>query len=317
MIPLDELIEIYGRRQTDDVASDQDYVRLCKKNDGDSFFHADRLRIELIKRKLESQVGIQKTRQHQVKFALKLFHRLVGSKVQEDHICNRLTLLSYYPKWTDKQKAYFDEKCALISTKLDYFLSFTQRNQSVAGNPINSYHRYLIQSLGLRDPKDDATNELARMLDVLLRIHQYRGFFFPAHEGDSQQATQKFLKALDNSVVFIQLVQNEMFSKRYVDRPNYCFQEYTRAVDTRKKMIFIFADGQHPQDLIPEEDVLLDLDAWYQFVLGADCIYMQSTRIAEQSASIQVSHDKLKERLLEGVHSFRQALWEGAPGDLD
>jgi len=317
MTVLEELIKIYGRRQTDDVARDPDYVGLCKANDGDNLFHAERHRIEGIKRKLEMQAGIQKTLQKQVKYALTLFHRLVGSENQMHEICRRIARLSYYPNWTQKQKAYFDETCTLITTKLDYFLSFTQRNVNGVGNPINSYHRYLIQSEGLPDPKDVQDNELARMLDMLLRRYQFRGFFFRAHEGDSQQATRKFLNALDESVVFIQLVQNEMFSKNYVDRPNYCFLEYHRAVAKKKKMIFLFADGQHPQDLITEVDVVFDCDEWYQFIRGADCLYMQPTRIAEQSASIQSNYDKLKQRLVEAVRSFRDGLWEGVPSDLD
>jgi hypothetical protein len=319
MTPLEELIEIYGRRRADDVAGDPDYVRLCKAHDGDNVFHSDRHRIEDIKRSLERQTGIQNSRQKQVKYALKLFHRLVGSEDRKYEICRRLARLSYYLGWTIKQKEYFDDTCTLIATKLDYFFSFTQRNQTGAGNPINSYHRYLIQSLGLPDPKDSSQNELACLLDRLLRAsrYQFRGFFFPAHVGDSRQVTQKIFKALDDSVVFIQLVQNEMFSNYYVGRPNYCFEEYRRAFDKNKKMIFVFADGQHPQDLIPEETVLFDLDSWYQVIRGVDCLYMPPTRIAEQSANIQVSLDKLKERLVEAVQSFRESLWEGVPSDFD
>ncbi len=321
MTSLEELIEIYGGREAKDVSKDQNYVRICQENDGNPIFHAERFRIENIKRKLEKEAGIQKTRQKQVKFALRFFHRLVGSKDDEDEVCRRLTLASYYPQWTDKQKLYFDETCVLVKKKLDYFLSFTQRNRSGAGNPINSYHRYLIQSIGLPDPKDSQENELARMLDRLLQIsrYQFRGFFFPAHEGDSQQATEKFLKALDNSMVFIQIVQNEMFSKHYQhqNRPNYCYIEYKQAIEKKKEMIFIFADGQHPQDLIPEEDAQFEFDDWYELILGADCVHMEPTRIADERSNIPDSIDKLKKRLVEAVQRHRETLWEGAPGDLD
>src|SRR5262249_28029274 len=116
---------------------------------------------------------------------------------------------------------------------------------------------------------------------------------------------------------FVQLVQNEMFSKRYDDRTNYCFMEYERAVATNKQMILLFADGVHPQDLIPEEDALFDLDRWYQFVRGADCIDLESTRMAEHSSNIAMCHDKLKKRLVEQVQAFRSNLWESVPGDLE
>jgi hypothetical protein len=316
---IEELIEIYARHQADDVASDPHYVYLCQANDTDNVFHATRRRVEMIKRTLEKRVGNQKTYQKQVKYALILFHRLVGSEDQQDEICLRIVRQSYYPKWTDKQKAYFDETSALLKTSLDYFLSFTQRNQTGAGNPINGAHRYLIQSMGLLDPVSSVQNELAHMLDIFLSNsrYQFRGFYFPTHEDNSQQVDQKVYDSLDNSLVFIQLVQNAMFSRLYNGRPNYCFREYQRAVAQRKNMIFLFADGQHPNDLIPEEDVEFDLDAWHTFVIGVDCLDLQPTRIAEQSSSIQVNITRLKERLVEGVRRFREALWEGVPGDLD
>jgi len=312
-----ELIEIYARRQADDVASDLRYVSLCRANDADNVFHASRRRVEMIKRTLEEQVGIQQTYQKQVKYALKLFYRLVGSEDQQDEICLRITRQSYYPRWTDRQKAYFDETSALLKTSLDYFLSFTQRNQTGAGNPINGAHLHLIQSMGLLDPLSSAQNELAHMLDIFLRNNNFRGFYFPTHEDNSQQVDQKIDESLDNCIVFIQLIQNEMFSKHYGGWPNYCFREYLQAVAKSKHMIFLFADGQHPDDLIPEEAVKFDLNAWHRFVRDADCVDLKPTLIAEQSASIQVNRDKLKERLVEGVQKFRKALWEGVPGDLD
>lgn len=316
---IEELIELYADHQADDVSSDPHYVSLCQANDADDVFHAYRLRVETIKRKLESQVGIQKTYQKQVKYALKLFHRLVGSEDQEEEICRRLTRQSYYLKWTEKQQTYFDKTCERLKSSLDYFLSFTQRNPSDNGNPINSEHRHMIQSVGLPDPKDNAKNELAHMLHTFLRIsrYQFRGFFFPTHEDNSQQVDEKLGKSLDDCIVFIQLVQNEMFSKHYCGRPNYCFTEYKQAVAKKKMMIFLFADGQHPDDLIPEDDVQFDFDAWHKFVSGVDCVNMEPTRIAEQSANIEINHRKLKERLVEGVQHFRKTLWEEVPGDLD
>jgi hypothetical protein len=317
---LETLIKIYASHPTANVASDPEYVALCEANHDNAFFHKERHRVEALKTKLEGQVAIQQTRQKQVKYALRIFERLVGSENQLDEICLRLIRGAYYPDWTEKQRSYFDKISEILETCEDYFLSFTQRNSGGGmGNPINGIHRYLIQSYGLPDPKDSASNELARMLDLVLRTSRYdfRGFFFPAHEDDSAQVNQKLKNALERSLVFIQLVQNEMFSTHYDSGKNYCYQEYSMACGLQKKMIYLFANGQHPDDLIPEDAAHFELDSWYQYVLGADCVAFDPTVVSDQSANIPVNRAKLKDRLVESVQKVREALWNDAPGDLD
>ena len=316
---LEQLIGIYARHPVAEVAGDPAYLTLCQKNDKDVLFHRERLRVEQLKRKLEDQVGIQQTRQKQVKYALKLFRRLTGTENQESDILLRLTKLAYFPGWSEKQQAYFNKITAQIETGQDYFLSFTQRNRDGAGNPINSIHRYLIQSYGLPDPIDRAQNELAQMLHRCLTIsrYQFRGFFFPAHEDDSAQVAEKLKEEMEKSLVFIQLVQNEMFSKHYTHIKNHCFAEYSDAVQQQKKMIYLFADGLHPTDLIAEDDAEYDLDPWYQIVRGADCVDFVPTPTADQSANIIVNREKLKQRLEEKMQSYRETLWESVPSDLD
>jgi hypothetical protein len=315
---LNTLIEIYGRQNADNVKNDAEYVALCLEHDAlNDPFHPQRERVERIKRSLEDQVAIQPSYQAQVSHALKLFQRLVGSRNQEEEICRQLTLRTYYPNWSQQQKDYFDETCSTMANKLDYFLSFTQRNSSGNANPINGYHRFLIRVAGsMPDPLDSTDNELARMLDRLLRSRQFTGFYFPMHEGNSQQVNQKLTTSLMRSLVFIQLVQNEMFAKVHAGKPNYCFEEYSQAVAEKKKMIFLFADGQHPQDLIQEPDVPLDLDPWYQFIRGTDCVFMESTQFAQDSPNIEAGYSKLRKSLVEMVQKHRAALWEDAPGDL-
>src|SRR5436190_19410428 len=108
MAVIDALIDVYARNPADKVGGDPAYVDLSKANEGDPVFGAWDLRVARIKGQLEKTAGKQDSYKMQAKWALKYLKRLTGSEVQEDEICLRLTRLAYFPKWTDKQKAYFE-----------------------------------------------------------------------------------------------------------------------------------------------------------------------------------------------------------------
>lgn len=319
---LDDLIELYGRRPAAKVADDPKYDALCKAHDGNSLFHYARQRVERIREKLDLQVGKQETGQMQVKNALKLFEQLrVPDEKQEDEICRRLVLAAWYPFWRDVQKAHFDQTVKTLRKDLDYFLSFTQRNSVGGSNPVNAYHRYLIQSYGVDDPYTCPLNELAKAINRGLQASKYklRGFFFPAHEDDSQNVSKKLQDAMDSALVFIQLVQNEMFSKdkKYKAEENYCFDEYNMAIDRHKHTIYLFVDGKHPDDMIPEEKTYSRFESWFQVIKATDCVALARTQALDlEEENVIKNQDLLRRKLFEKVQSFREALWNDSPPDL-
>ncbi len=317
MDTLVQLIEIYGRQPLAAVQNDADYQQLCQSNDNNLLFHHQRHLVEDLKRKLEQTVEIQQSAQKRVKYALRLFQRLLGSEAQADEICVRLTKRAYDAGWTATQRSYFDAATVRLRDSQDYFLSFTQRHDEGASNPVNRRHRYLIQSYGIPDPKDSASNELALMLHRALHADELRGFFFPEHEDDSARVSEKLKKAMQRSLVFVQLVQNDMFSKRFPLDHNYCYAEYCDAMQQGKSMVYLFADGEHPADLIDEFNAHFALDTWYGYVREVDCISLDPTDIAEQSANVPANRQKLKTKLIERVKSEREAIWESVPGDLE
>jgi hypothetical protein len=320
MTPLEELIEIYATVPADKVRQNARFVTLRQLNDADEIFHSHHLLVEGQRRLLENTVAAQKTWQKEVKFALKAFQQLLNPQDKDDlrpEIFLRLVRRAYYPGWTAKQQSYFDAIIDHIRNKQDYFLSFTQRKVGDGSNPINSLQRYLIQTYGIPDPKDEKENKLALMLHRALASHQFRGFFYPEYTGDTLQVAQKLKEGMDQSLVFIQLVQNEMFSKQYPAQPNYCADEYLDAAHQKKQMIYLFANGAYPADLILDYNVNFDFNPWYQFIHGAQCLDLAPTLTADQSTNITGNRQKIREQLIDKMTKFREALWENVPGDLD
>lgn len=317
---LDQLISIYGRYQTtDEVKADAEFLELCEAHPDNELdpFHSQRKLVEKLSRQMDSSLKNQ-TARSQVRTTLRFYQKFVGSSTNsEEQIWLQLARVRHYPKWTEPQQEYFDQISTIIATKLDYFLSFTQRNQQGAGNPINGYHRYSIQYLGqLEDPIASSENKLAEMLDRYLKRHNLRGFYFPIHEDDSQQVLTKLHEALSRSLVFIQLVQNEMFSNVYPAAENYCFTEYTQAAEENKRILMLFANGAWPDDLIDDVDVPFDLDDWYQFVRGAALMFLEPTSFNDEyNKNGPLIKAKLKNPLLAQVKQARDALWENAPAD--
>jgi hypothetical protein len=315
-------MKVYARQSVAQVGSDPEYIQLCHDNDGNMQFHHARNTVQQIKEKLENTVGVQQTAQKQVKHALKVYQRFIRPEEQEDldqQICFRLIETAYYPQWTTKQQAYFKQIATELKKGQDYFLSFTQRNKPGLGNPVNSLHRHLIQSYGIADPINRPDNTFAEMLDTVLSTsrYQFRGFFFPTHEDDSAAVKEKVATGLERSRVFIQIIQNVMFSKSYIAIPNYCFDEYSEAVRQKKHMVYLFVDGKHPNDFILEDDAVFELEPWHKVIREGDCADFESTVTVNLNDNLTTNRERLKEKIVEKVEGFRQRLWENVPTDLD
>jgi hypothetical protein len=312
------LIDMYGRRPVDAVEQDPEYRRLCAANDSVALFHQERRRVRDLKIELEKRAGIQSTRQKQVKFALKLLLQLTGSRNQETEIAERLTRLAYYPAWTTQQKEFFDNAVDRLGKGRDYFLSFTRRKGNFEANPVNSLHCYLIRQFGYLQPQESTDNLLAAMIHRFLKSskYQFRGFFFPDHENDSKIVDVKLRNALENSTTFVQVIQNEMFSQNYDEAKNYCLQEYMKAADLEKNMLFVFADGTHPDDFIQRDQAYFSYLDWHDRVSGTDCVFFAPTRTAIESDNVITNIALLRNKLVEGLERIREAVWDKIPNDL-
>jgi len=319
MTTLTELVDIYGRQSADKASQDPQYIAICKANDANTLFHYERLRVEKMRRLLEKALDIQETRQSQLKSALKIFEwRLAPDNNQEDEIVRLLVRAAWYPQWTAKQQTYFDMTVDTLRDGIDYFLSFTQRNSVGGKNPVNSFHRYLIESFGI-DPGNSEKNELASALDRSLRGSRYKfeGFFFPMHEDDSIEVTKKLRDAMERALVFIQIVQNDMFNKRFKPDENYCFDEFRMAADQRKKTIYLFADGDHPAHMIPHGETAPRFEDWYDLIQKTDCVALARTLAYPlESPNLVANQDLLNKKVIDKVWSFREALWNDSPADL-
>ena len=277
------LIECYAKYGVENVDQSKEFQTLCdkEKERGGFTFDAERQRIEnlerRIEREVERQVSSPSTSRDQIINALNLLDKKFApkdnKKNKEDVGYIYELILKRYGNnnhWRVDQLNYFKKVYKAITTYSDYFLSFTNR-KATKNNPniVNFNHKHLIKWLcpSYRQKRDfereskKNNNLLAEAINYFLRSNkpQLRGFYYPVHEGDNQDVEEKLRAAAGNTFVFIQIIQNIMFSKNFDCGKNYCFFEYCEAKrnisDHHQRIFFILAEGSR-------KDTIANGDYW-------------------------------------------------------
>jgi hypothetical protein len=324
---LPRLLEIYSRLKVSKVPDDAAYKALiaeaAAEDPSDPIFFETVERVDSIKSMLEELVGIQVSKKKQVEWALRTLRN--WTNVDERNICEVLINRVYFPHWENAQQAFYRDATDPKKESYDYFLSFTQRNPNdkpgspgeKAGNPVNSAHHYLIRSHGLPDPTDSPRNEFAHLMHQLLKNSnsKFNGYYYPTREGESAAVIPKLMEACRNSAVFVQVIQNEMFSKAYAGKDNFCFDEFRQAIAAKKPTIYIFADGTHPKDLIPPVDTLGTVYKWHKVIREGGVVNIQFTRTSAESGYISPNNAVISEKVIEQVGVLRNAMFNDIPAD--
>ena len=308
-----QLIDLYGRHSADNVGNDLAFQALCEQNEGDPAFDGARYRIEETKRTLEAVVGVQRDYQNQVRWSLKLINQTPVGPERVETV--KLVRQAYSNMWTSAQKQYLEYGLKILETKQDFFLSFTSRNPMRGHvNAVNTNHRHFIEHVipGAYE-NSDVKNEnlLAEALFYLLRNRQLRGFYYPRHEQDNRVVKDKLVEACKNTFSFIQLIQNQMF----VSYPNYCHFEYEQVtgnppVVDDTNLIFVLAENY--EDLIPDYDVHIRLNRWYNDMRARDAAKISFTRRANPGI-VDQNYENIKVNVLQKVKEAKAALFDNVP----
>lgn len=308
----EKLIDIYATCNTDKISKNPRFIKLRNQHKHDQDFPNINREIQDIKKLIEKRVLIQSYHKNQIIKALKVSNRIVKTNKEESiKIVHDLIIKMFRSKWTRKQLNHFETFFTALENCYDYCLSFTKRNPSPGQvNIINQKYKFLIKDiLGHKKYKQAnriKDNLLAASINYLLENEQLNGFYYPHKEGDSQKVKQKLKEGCENSFVFVQLIQNVMFTD--LNDENFCFFEYNVAVKPRpfrKHFKFLLAGNSH-KDLIKEEEVSLEYDDWYQNVYESDKLIIEPTDVYN-AAQIKELKDKISEKLLQSVKNSK---WE-------
>ncbi len=311
-----KLIEIFAHcNNISNLKKNQDYIKLCHENLGRDWFNAERERVEKIYRSLGITVGKQSSLKNQVIEALILLNRI---KTQEEkNICYALIIKVYSNQWKNGKLDHFEKYYDALQKNYDYFLSFTDRNPTPEyDNYINVNYRYFIKKLLGKEfnKANQKENLLARAIHYLLESSgNKKGFFYPQKEGDNQEVEEKLKSACEHCFVFIQLIQNIMFTDG--NETNYCHFEYCHArkcLADKKEFIFLLAEKSHDSLKQIHRDVCFKYDEWYRDILERDKIILEPTEKYNQTEILKMI-GKIRKNLVEKIDKIKWEIIEDVP----
>jgi hypothetical protein len=312
----DELIRVFASVKVSEVVNDPQYLQLCKKYAGNAEFDGERRSVEEAKRYLEGRLEASATLAEQVRRALMELNRL--RRKREQSFYYDLIVDAYKPHWSNNQKDYFEDSWKLISSKHDFFFSFTTRYSPVGGeNPINGRYEFFIRKfLGspqFRSADRSKKNLLAETLYRLLARRPYHGFMFTLHEYDNAITETKLKEACATSLIFVQVIQNIMFEEPH-EKTNYCFFEYNEALKSIKderRIVFVVAENCR-DNLVPDFSVPPSYDTWHSHVVRKDPPYLEeaSNYSAQRIMDLQV---KFEEKVVRRVQEVLEAVFANVP----
>lgn len=306
----EDLIKLYSNGPVELVHDSEVYQKLCRDNEGDRTFDAERNLIESVRSQIDRLMENSTSYREQVQLALRLLRRLETDK--KKRLSRRLVLNSYASKWSDNARQYFEQKSLFMIDAKDYFLSFTNRNPNKPNqNDVNRNHRHFIRD-SLGGPAYDRAdlincNLVAETIHYHLRNRSFDGFFYPSHEENNQDVKEKLDKHCIHSLAFVQLVQAAMF--RYIpESQNWCSYEYNLAYNQESKHVLFV---QIEED-IREEGIHAIFDDWYQYFAKRDSLKLQQTR-NRSTVVIEENRRAIRGKLSEQIEDAVKRIYRAIP----
>ena len=321
----DELRQWYAAHHVADTVGDPQYRQLCNRYKDNprlrAQFNEQCESLEQAKTRLEKRLeklpGPPPTLQEQVKAAL--IELSQWRRDQKQSLYYDLIARAYKPHWSETQQTYFENAWRLIASESDFFLSFTTRYPSVAGdNPVNKTYRHFIREIlgpEVYDTSDRrAKNLLAVALYRMLEEPPLRhGFEYTVYENDNSRTENKLKEFCAKSVIFIQLVQNIMFHKPE-GQPNYCFFEYNeakRCIQEEGRMLFVVAEPSR-DSLVSFFKVPAEYEDWYNELVRRDPPYLKEARI-DDPARVEELRKLITDKILRRFDELWNSIFANVP----
>ena len=306
-----EVIDVYSRYTVQDgsLYEADDYKRLCGKYDRNTAFDAIRNRVDVDKVELETVMS-GRTRESQVRLALRgVFRRRAMPKEDQDSFVE-LVKSAYGGPWSNDQRTYFSEAAEYLYGSQDYFLSFTNRNQTPGTNSrVNYEHEFFIRKIitGYKNFDRSKRNLLAQAIHYLLQQTSLTGFFFPEHGDYSYGVIAELESQCRRALVFIQVVQGVMFTQA----PSYCQVEFNAANERPFSNRVIFLDAE--ETFLRDDKVNPTLLPWYESVKAFSRIALPLTADTYNAALIRNNRTLVNQKIGELVDRAGDLIYEGVP----
>jgi hypothetical protein len=321
-----ELVRLYASHLINVIKEVPEFQALCRGMSRNQYFAAELERTRRAKTMVEEWLerpGL--LQQEAVRQAIDLLLKTRGDNDLSAR-CYELVLCGYSPQWSKAQREAFEAAWKKIQLKNDYFLSFTRRRGSEAGdNPINTaYKHFIAWAFGGLDKYEKADRSKENLLAVA--VHQWlaykapriRGFLFVHSEFDNSFVEKKLAEECDNSFVMVQLAQPIMFDSPK-DRTNWCFFEWDRfssrcsKSELERNMLFVVAaNPPKPGEAGPLDEYFADYKKWHDHVILKDPPHLPEVPFSDD-ASVSLIKKIIEEKLPGQIRRAWRQLVDNVP----
>ena len=301
-----ELTAFFAAHRVADIQNVPEYAAYCARNLDALGFRDARDKTEVAKKAIEDRLDGQPNAAGQLRQALKL---LVAQRSLDFDRYRELISVGYKPAWSREQQVYFEHAVRIIRSGYYFFLSFTKRGPEDLGKMrVNRQYWELIKRKIEPPSKGDLKerNLLAHAIYVMLRSELLEGFYYPRHDNDNSLVERKLREACESCLVFVQLVDNAMFSPP--KDPNFCEFEYRHALDfirqaggpAEDRVLFVVTERD--KDDLPDPLTVGTYGDWVRHIQSKAAVYLPPVADYDKRRI-----DEIKEKLAAVVSQVKAA----------
>jgi len=282
-----ELILLYAQKSLDKIQSHKHYQEILLTHSSNSKLAKLDKQLENIKKEL-TEIYNQNLDDSRVQVSNFLQYFYDNKDMESSSLEFRKLMLqqSYYQEWSQALQEYYDEKLQIVlDYEHHYFISFSRSstNKELPNRINRDYVDYIKKVL------TDTMFENEQISENLLAkaIHHHLEDKLPMHDGyiDYKNTEDKYdihiQKACENSIYFIQIIQNIMLSKKHnSQKENYCYKEFEFVQKgIKSKIKYIVAEGNGGKLSNDKNLVFTKFMNWYDDIQSTSCIFLDDTKV--------------------------------------
>jgi hypothetical protein len=267
----DQLLDFHAAYTYEELRTNSAYQALLAAHEGTEPFETLRARIVKVNAGFEGGLRNADGAPGQVIAALTTALQYIRRREWRE-MCRDLAHRRWDQAWSPAQLAYFDAALEKLGDSDDVFLSYTNYNPSAPDgmNAVNIRYQELITTGGgllVERPHGVHRNLVAKMLKNKLSEGHLQVFYWEQDQDPSAVVEARLRTKVDGALVFLQLIQSQLFERDPAQTPNYCLLEYEAASADPTRVIVLLIEP-FAQLIQPEDIEFAAFDAWYAGVMA-------------------------------------------------